>query len=623
LPVACSLFLAPPPALAQEPSYDSVVTGSRTESKLADAPIATEVITRTDIERLGARDAAEVLSGVPGVQVDRSFAGSSISLQGLDPQYVLILIDGQRVIGRIEGVIDLTRLPVDDIERIEIVRGPSSALWGADALGGVVNIITRRSRRKWEADGRLSYGSLNATDAVVGAGMKRERGSLRVTGGYHRRDAWDLDPETPGTTGNGFEEFDFAARGDVRADKRLKLRASADYLQRRMTGVDEAAGGAIFDRVNLTQTASAQVTPEITFAFPGKLRLTAYYTWFRDQFRNDQRNSDALDQYQDTREQLGRIETQYDHVLPRGHFLSVGIEGQLEHLQSDRLEGGSSTRGRGAAYIQDQWSLSAGPVRMALVPAVRVDIDSQFGTAVSPKLALRADPHPKITFRVSYGRGFRPPTFKELLLRFANTSANYVVEGNPALQPETSNGVNAAIELRPVTGLWFSVNYFYNGLSNLIQASTVEEGAGGMIRFQYVNIASAWTQGLESSMRIGPFRGVSLDLGATLTLSEDEVLHRPLEGRPVIRGNFLLSMVPPRWGTEVTLRGSVFGSRPIYIDGDTVYTEPYLMLDARIGQTIKKYVTLFVSGQNLLGAGDARFPFVPPRQFFGGVIGRY
>jgi hypothetical protein len=91
----------------------------------------------------------------------------------------------------------------------------------------------------------------------------------------------------------------------------------------------------------------------------------------------------------------------------------------------------------------------------------------------------------------------------------------------------------------------------------------------------------------------------------------------------VLRGNFLLSIVPPRWGLEVTLRGSVFGPRPFYIDDDTRYTQPYLLLDARIGQTIKKYVTLFVSAQNLIGAGDAELTLLPPRQFFGGVIGRY
>jgi outer membrane receptor for ferrienterochelin and colicins len=605
------------------PAFESVVTGSRTESRLADAPIATEVITRTDIERLGARDAAEVLAGQPGVQIDRSFNGASVSLQGLDPQYVLILIDGQRMIGRIEGAIDLTRLPVDDIERIEIVRGPSSALWGADALGGVINIITRRSRKKWEADGRVSYGSLNAADVALGAGLKRERGTLRLTGGYHRRDPFDLNPDNAATSGNGFDEFDIAARGEVRA-KRLKLRAGGDYFQRKMNGIDEAGGGAIFDRINLTQTASVQVTPEINFSFPGKLRLTGYYTWFRDQFRQDQRGSDALDVYQDTREQLGRLEVQYDHVLPRGHFLSVGLEGQIEHLQSERLDGGSSLRGRGAAYIQDQWSLQGRGIKAALVPAVRVDADSQFGWAVSPKLAVRVDPHPKIVLRASYGRGFRPPSFKELLLRFANVTANYVVEGNPNLGPETSDGINVGGELKAVPGLWFSINYFWNKLHNLIQPDVIDGGvAGAPMRFQYVNIASAWTTGIESAVRIGPFQGVSLDLGATLTLSEDEALHRPLPGRAVLRGNFLLSIVPPRWGLEVTLRGTIYGPRPIYIEDDTRYTVPYLLLDARIGQTIKKHVTLFVSAQNLVGAGDAEFTLLPPRQFFGGVIGRY
>jgi outer membrane receptor for ferrienterochelin and colicins len=125
-----------------------VVTGSRNEQKLSDAPVATEVITREQIERSGAQDLGELLEEHPGIRIVRQpQTGATIQMQGLDSKYVLVLIDNQRTVGRIASTNDLSRIAAEDIERIEIVKGPSSALYGSDAIGGVVHIITKKSRK--------------------------------------------------------------------------------------------------------------------------------------------------------------------------------------------------------------------------------------------------------------------------------------------------------------------------------------------------------------------------------------------------------------------------------------------------------------------------------------------
>ena len=122
-----------------------VVTATRTEIPLGDSPVATEVISREDIEESGTEDLAALLEDHPGVDITRSYLGSSIRLQGLEPEHVLILVNGHRVLGMKGGVIDLSRFTVDNIERIEIVKGPSSALYGSEAMGGVINIITQEA----------------------------------------------------------------------------------------------------------------------------------------------------------------------------------------------------------------------------------------------------------------------------------------------------------------------------------------------------------------------------------------------------------------------------------------------------------------------------------------------
>jgi outer membrane receptor for ferrienterochelin and colicins len=620
---------------AQEPTtaaasapYQSVVTASRTETRLADVPIATEVISRREIERSGARDVGDVLALHPGMQLTRSFAGVEVMLQGLDSQYVLILIDGQRVIGRVNGAIDLSRIPTDDIERIEIVRGPSSALYGADAIGGVVNIITRRARRRYEADGSVSYGTLDTSDVRASGGIKRESFSAHVAGGFHHRDAYRLDATTPATSGSAYDEFELGTRTEYRTPRRFRISAGADYLQRRLSGVDASAPGAVFDRQNVTETLWAQVTPDITFDVPARLRITGSYSLYRDQYLSKQRGSDALDQYQQTREQLGGVGIQYDHVLSAGHLLSFGLEGQVELLDSDRLANRHGNRWRGAFFAQDQWNVVDAP-RFVVVPAIRVDVDSQFGRAFSPKLAVRFDPHPRVVLRGSYGRGFRAPTFKELLLHFENPGVGYVVDGNLSLQPETSDGFDVGAEARAASWFWMSLNLFRNDLKSLIAPSLVDAGgAGSPQHYQYINISAAYTQGIETSVRVGPIHDLVFELGYTLTDSKDEKKKRPLPGRSLHAGTFLVGFSRARWGLEATLRGAVFGSRHSYADNadgtyQTLTGDPYIVVDARVAESIKQHVTLFIGAQNLVNAGDARFTPLAPRTFYGGVAGRY
>ena len=131
-----------------EPGEVMVVTGSRTARALSESIVTTDVVTQEQILDSGASDASEVLETVPGVVVTRSFRGAGVQMQGLDSQYVLILINGKRMIGRKDGVMDLSRIPAERIERIEIVKGAASALYGSDAIGGVINIITRQPRTR-------------------------------------------------------------------------------------------------------------------------------------------------------------------------------------------------------------------------------------------------------------------------------------------------------------------------------------------------------------------------------------------------------------------------------------------------------------------------------------------
>ena len=191
-------------ALSDEPDEEIVITGTRTEKPRGESPVPVEVIDREAIEASGAEDLAELLEDHPGVDLRMTVVGASLRLQGLEPEHVLIAINGVRLIGRKDGTLDLSRFPVDEIERVEIVKGASSALYGSDAVAGVINIVTRTPSRETSGNARVRYGSFNTVDATAGLSLK----GWRLSGGWHTTDGYDLDPSelsTNGAAGTGFE----------------------------------------------------------------------------------------------------------------------------------------------------------------------------------------------------------------------------------------------------------------------------------------------------------------------------------------------------------------------------------------------------------------------------------
>jgi outer membrane receptor for ferrienterochelin and colicins len=605
------------------PSDEAVVTGTRTERRHADSPVATEVITRADIEASGAENLATVLEEQAGVDVTRANAsGANVRLQGLDPQYVLILVNGERVGGRVNGAVDLTRFPLEDIQRIEIVRGPSSALYGADAIGGVINLVTRRASRPWEAELHARQGAYDTVDATARAATLRGPVSLDLAGGYHRRDAFDLDPRDAATSGGAFDAGNASVRLDWRPSSRATLGARAEWFLRGQRAVDTGPGGAVFDRRNLTETLSAALTASVQADDATRVRASLWYTLYRDQYLSDQRGSDELDQYQQTRNHIANASVQVDRAFGERHLATVGAEGYFERLDADRLRNGAGQRYRAAVFVQDQWAVLDRPA-LVVVPGVRVDVDSQFGVAPTPKVQVRLDPRPGLALRFSFGVGFRAPTFQELLLTFENPTANYLVTGNPDLRPETSRSFNAGAEWRAARALWLSLNLYRNDIDGLISTVADVGPPGAPTRYRYRNIASAWTMGAELSARLRPADGVVVDVGYTLTATRDEALDRPLEGRALHRGNVGLQLRHAATGFEASGRVAVVGPRPFYDTPGVPEAPPYASLDLRAAWSRWRSLTVFLGCDNVLDAGDPQVLRLPPRTLYAGVTLRH
>lgn len=604
-----------------------VSTGTRTEHDAATAPVATDVVTREEIVGSGAQNVADVLeeSG-SSIQTSTGFNGTSLRLRGLDAQQVLILVDGQRVTGRIGGAIDLRRFTIENVERIEVVQGAGSVLHGADALGGVVNIVTRLPEPGVQVEGQASYGSRMTVDASARVAGGGRRWGLSGTGGYHRSDGWDADVRDVGTTGDAFASWNVGAGARFEPSSALRLSIGSDYLRRDSSGIDETSSGAVIDRRNLTETANTTISAAWSGA-DSQLQITAHHNFFRDQFVQDQRGDDALDQVQPTDDQLGQLGVQLDQVVGN-HLVTTGADLQLEWLETSRVidEHGDDAidRQRFALFVQDEWT-PVSPARVTLVSAVRLDFDSGFGTYPTGRLALLVRPLETLALRVGYGRGYRAPSFRDMYLAFANPGVGYRVGGNPNLRPEQAWTLDLGATWTPTKRLLFGLGLFDNRLRDLITTDVITDAdVDGLQVFGYVNVGSAVARGLEAKTSVEFLRHFTATGSYTWLDARDQITNAPLVGRSRHQAALALEFHQRRWGTRVFARAAAWSRRPYSnATGGQDFAPGYATLDVRLSQSLLRYLTLFVGAENLLDAGDADFTLLAPRSFYAGLTLAY
>jgi len=630
-----------------EQGGEVIVIDSRSEKPLGNAIGAVDVVDRAAIRARGARNVGDALRGRIGLEVVPDLRGTAVRAQGFDPAYLLILVDGLPAIGRINGALDVDRLPVTDVERIEVIKGPSSALFGSDALGGVINIVTRDADRPLSAEGSAIYGSRDRIDASATAAMQRRIGSWRLASraalGMRRADGFDLDPDAAGE--NGAEERAGDAAVRVAASRGpWRLVAGGDYLRQDLRGVEAgAAPGAIFDRRTLAENGSGTVSaifrPRDDTSFAATLR----HSVFRDQFLYDQRGPADYD-YELTEQHLTSAALVGSSLLAPAHLLTGGIDGAAEELTADRLSDDGS-RQRLGLYAQDEWLVLRRP-QLVLVPGARLDVDSQFGAHPTPKLAARWDVSDKVIARASAGFGYRAPDFRQLLLRFENPSVGYQVEGNPDLDPETSIGGTLSVEVEPISRVSIAAQAYWNDVDDLIAVDLVEPGMDGppgcpepepgmepveaLDCFQYVNIASARTRGIELQGRVQLSRTLVATIGYTLSDTLDREADRELPDRARHRGSFELR-VRPIDRLQLAAHGELVGERKFYTaddddpddDDEVRRADRYAWIGARAEVDVGGHLSIFAGADNLADAGDTQYLPIPPRSFYAGLRGHY
>ncbi len=516
-----------------------VVTGTGTEHLLRNAPVQTEVVTRKMIEAYGGASLEDILSGLTAsFAFNEGDMGSQMQLSGLGNAYILILIDGKRIHGDVGGENDLSLIDPQNIERIEIVKGAQSALYGSDAIAGVVNIITRRpSGQGLYADNATRIGS--HTDARQHNTLAWSAGrltsitdfQLQHTGGWQNTpleyaEAQVLE-DSRNKTVNKFTTWQLRERLTLRASDRLELHAEGAYshksIMRPQNGTHASCDVYTYDLMYRNANASAGAkwklnkTDALTLdvdwnkhayyyeytattladGYDPNGNLTPYFPYLRGQrsLQSDQQRAMA---------QLKGV-----FSLPAKNLLSAGAEWRYDYLNAPmRTEGGTASDWTAAVYAQDEFALLPW---VMLTAGLRLNVNESFGTRLTPKLSAMF-PAGNFRFRAGWGQGFKTPTTKELHYRYLHVmgSSTYYNLGNADLKAQTSNYLSAGVEYRGER-LTVSLTAYRNKLDNMIALVNVDvseippnvtseylgDGSGDIIARKYENMEDARTWGLD------------------------------------------------------------------------------------------------------------------------------
>ena len=497
----------PPLKIKLQPSETAlnelVVTGSRYERQLKDVPVITRVISREEIETVNPVDFTTLLEyTLPGIQFYYNTMSQvpEITYQGMDAKAVLFLLDGERISGESgDSNIDYSRFNINDIERIEVVRGAASTLYDSRAIGGVINIITKKSVRPFTASMNTRYAGKKGQSYSASAGVNLHSFSSLTSFGWRKRDSYLVKDE------QGKQKEIINPDGSVTKSKTEPV-AFNIY------------GYSIMD-------VSQKLSYNFSDRFTGSARIS-YYTNKRDKYDNaryyqryrdlilsgklkwqfaDNQNLDLSyirdnyikdNVYVDDDERVygnvnSTIRLYYTGMFGK-HTLSGGVDLLREDMKHHFMKDTATVHMNQYSFcLQDDWQLTN---KMNVVVGVRGDKGGSYRLHFTPKVSVLYRPLKTITLRAGYSQGYRIPNLKELYQEFNMGGMGIMMYGNKDLKPEEGTQISASVEY-DYKGLNLSVSTYHNRYKNKISYEYISPGKSWNMK--YVNALNVKTTGVE------------------------------------------------------------------------------------------------------------------------------
>lgn len=606
-------------AIADVQMNEVVVTATKTERKPQDLTQSVTVVTSDQIEKSGATSVGEVISTTAGAMVTDSGAlGSlqSINLRGSTYQQVLVLLDGKRLNSSSAGGYDLSELPVplDAIDRIEIVRGPASALYGADAVGGVVNIITKKPTKPITtlsgAVGEHGY----AADSIYNSGRNGNTYYSVSYGKEHSSGYRFINDAGDTINHNNSDQYNVGMKLGYDIDSASSVEATSNYTEKKIS----APGSRGFSSLD-----AVQENRETVSGLQYKQRLSQTLDFnvraYQTEERLDFQDADLFEFTRDRSITAG-TEAQVNWVMGSFSVLTLGAEGRNDSM-ADSSAGTHGAR-MSSSYAQDELNLGDS---LIVILGGRNDVHSVFGSEWSPKASARYLISGNGTIiRASYGKSFRAPTLNDLY--FSDAFGDV---GNPNLQPEHAEEYEGGIEQPFDTGNSIKFTAFKRRIRDLILWEPVSPGS---FAYTPTNIGRARISGTETELHFTASQYLSGNLNYTLMFPVDDSTNARLFSD--------VTHIPAE-----QLAGTVFvpldAQTTLSVDGKSVknFVEPgqpnmdhfrrYYTVDGKITDSVVSRkdlkVQVFIGMKNIFNRNYETvlgYP-MPPRQFYGGMTATF
>ncbi len=517
-----------------------MVSANKTKKPFVELTVPAKIISRAEIENSGHSRLDEIISEQVGIITVPGFGGSEgIQLQGIDPEYTLILIDGLPVIGRVAGILDLSRISLASVERIEIVKGASSSLYGSEALGGVVNIITSKGKDEgFNKKIYYQYGTYNTQDILVDISYRKNKFSVYGNLNRYSSDGYDLVEGDEQKTVEAFHNI----TGSIGFSYDMKKLGNLNLNYKLF---EEDRDGTIFitspglENMSKTNENNISLKYQNELSKSVDLNIDIYKTNYLN--KEQQIVSNGIVNKNNFDQSLNRLDIRLKHSTSTGSYYTIGFGYDKELLERTNISVKPEHNSQ-FLYFQYDWNTND---RFNLVSGVRYDNHNKYSSQISPKISFKYNFSEKLNLKGSFGYGYKTPDFRQLYLNFSNSSSGYIVLGTSViddviielqnnndlifyndqfttdLTAENSNSYNLGLQYFITPEIPLDINLFRNNIYNLIETNIVGRKTNGQTIYSYSNVDKAFTQGMEVQGSWNPIKKLSLKGGYQLLFAKD------------------------------------------------------------------------------------------------------
>lgn len=588
---------------------DFVVTATRTALEKKEVPNAVQVVTQDDIKHMGAYSVQDALKYATGVDVQSfGMTGNQVMVRGMDTMHSLILVDGKRMADEdtpaTQNVYVLNRINMADVERIEIIRGAGSAIYGSEAMGGVINIITKKASKPNATIG-FSTGSKETSGYFNYSSGRQGKVAVKVDG--RRTKVRDIYRSAGNSNQFGNKQY-LNASIDYAFDDNRGLELSAGYMKEKLQS--DSASTSSTGSFSTQNQSYNQERKDVSLMYYGKDSKNDYT--FRTYFSELSKDQTAIKTYPNSPMIGSFLNTNDEHTFKKFVFEAkdtyaanesnkVTYGAEYKHEKSDRtyrslfmpekmgFEWAVGVSNHAidtyAAYVQDEIKVND---KLLVIPALRWDYHDKFGSELTAKLGATYSMNANNRIKFNVGTGYRAPTLYELYANMVKSMGGMTVNvfGNPDLQPEKSFDIDLAFEGESGKAN-YKISPFYNRVKDMISSYTERNGMS--YNSYYINLNKAEIYGTEAEFGYNFDEHWSAMANYTYLSAKDKDTDERLEGRAKHTGTLKLSWTDAK---ENPLTASLWSKWYVdyhYSDKDYTYNNVNFVLDKVINKNFRIY----------------------------------